>query len=87
MELRQIEHFLAVVRHGSFTAAAQEIHIVQSALSASVRKLEAELGVPLFERTTRRVMLTEAGRALLPAAHRLLADALAARGRCPRCSG
>src|SRR4051794_22202612 len=65
MELRQVEHFLAVARCGSFTAAAQEVHVVQSALSASIRKLEAELGTPLFERTTRRVALTEAGRALV----------------------
>ncbi|PKW17882.1 LysR family transcriptional regulator [Saccharopolyspora spinosa] len=80
MELRQVEHFLAVARTGSFTAAARETHIVQSALSASVRKLEAELGAPLFERTTRRVALTEAGRALLPVARRLAADVVAARG-------
>ncbi|MFI0467431.1 LysR family transcriptional regulator [Saccharopolyspora sp. 5N102] len=80
MEFRQVEHFLAVVRSGSFTAAAREIHIVQSALSASIRKLETELGAPLFERTTRRVALTEAGRALLPVAHRLVSDVDAARG-------
>ncbi|MCI2421715.1 LysR family transcriptional regulator [Saccharopolyspora sp. K220] len=80
MELRQFEHFLAVARNGSFTAAAQDAHIVQSALSASIRKLEAELGAPLFERTTRRVMLTEAGRALLPVANRLVADVVAAHG-------
>lgn len=80
MELRQIEHFLAVVRHGSFTSAAAEIHIVQSALSASIRKLEADLGAPLFERTTRRVVPTEAGRALLPVAHQLVAGAATARG-------
>jgi DNA-binding transcriptional LysR family regulator len=80
MELRQIEHFLAVVRHSGFTAAAQEIHLVQSALSASVRKLEHDLGAPLFERTSRGVLLTEAGRALLPVAHRMVADAVAARG-------
>ncbi len=80
MELRQIEHFLAVVRCSGFTSAAQEVHIVQSALSASVRKLEADLGAPLFERTSRGVLLTEAGRALLPVAHRMVADADAARG-------
>ncbi|MEV6279457.1 LysR family transcriptional regulator [Nocardia sp. NPDC051832] len=79
MELRQVEHFLAVARAGSFTAAAAHVHVVQSALSASIRKLETELGAPLFERTTRRVMLTEAGRALLPLAQRILADVEAAR--------
>jgi DNA-binding transcriptional LysR family regulator len=87
MELRQVEHFLAVARCGSFTAAAQEVHVVQSALSASIRKLEAELGLPLFERTTRRVELTEAGRAMLPPAHRILADVIAARGEVTAVAG
>ncbi|WP_326568842.1 LysR family transcriptional regulator [Amycolatopsis rhabdoformis] len=87
MELRQVEHFLAVVRCGSFTAAAQEVHVVQSALSASIRKLEGELGTPLFERTTRRVELTEAGRALVPAAHRIVADVVAARGEVAAVAG
>jgi DNA-binding transcriptional LysR family regulator len=79
MEFRQVEHFLAVARTGSFTAAAAQVHVVQSALSASIRKLENELGSALFERTTRRVMLTEAGDALLPLAQRILADVDAAR--------
>ncbi|MGW1680807.1 LysR family transcriptional regulator [Saccharopolyspora sp. NPDC002376] len=80
MELRQLEHFLAVVRTGSFTGAAREVHVVQSALSSSIRKLEDELGTKLFERTTRRVLLTEAGQALVPMAHRIAADVVAARG-------
>ena len=58
MELRQVEHFLAVVEHGSFTAAARVSRIVQSALSTSIRNLERELGGALFERTTRRVTLS-----------------------------
>lgn len=87
MELRQVEHFLAVVRSGSFTAAAQDVHVVQSALSASIRKLERELGAPLFDRTTRRVALTEAGRALLPLAHRITADVVAARGEVAAVAG
>lgn len=87
MELRQVEHFLAVARCGSFTAAAQQVHIVQSALSASVRRLEDELGAALFERTTRRVVLTEAGRALLPVANRLVDDVAAARGEVAAVSG
>jgi DNA-binding transcriptional LysR family regulator len=78
MELRQVEHFRAVVEHGSFTAAARSARIVQSALSTSIRKLERELGAPLFERTTRRVALSEAGRAFLPHARRVLAEAEAA---------
>lgn len=87
MELRQVEHFLAVVRNGSFTGAAQDAHIVQSALSASIRKLETELGAPLFDRTTRRVRLTEAGRALLPVAQRIAADVVAARGEVSAVAG
>lgn len=87
MELRQLEHFLAVVRNGSFTGAAREVHVVQSALSSSVRKLEAELGAQLFERTTRRVLLTEAGRALVPMAHRIAADVIAARGEVSAVAG
>lgn len=87
MELRQIEHFLAVVDTGSFTGAAQRAHIVQSALSASIRKLEAELGTRLFERTTRRVALTEAGQALLPSARRIAAEIVAARGEVSAVTG
>ncbi|RZQ64655.1 LysR family transcriptional regulator [Amycolatopsis suaedae] len=87
MEIRQLEHFLAVVRGGGFTAAARDVHIVQSALSASIRKLENELGTPLFERTTRRVVLTEAGQALLPVAGRILADVEAARGEVAAVAG
>jgi DNA-binding transcriptional LysR family regulator len=78
MELRQVEHFLAVVDHGSFTAGARAAQIVQSALSTSIRNLERELGAALFERTTRRVSLSEAGRAFLPAARRVVAEATAA---------
>lgn len=78
MELRQIEHFLAVVEQGSFTGAARSASIVQSALSTSIRNLERELGSPLFERTTRRVTLSEAGHAFLPSAQRVLAEADAA---------
>ncbi|HWN34336.1 MAG TPA: LysR family transcriptional regulator [Pseudonocardia sp.] len=78
MELRQVEHFLAVVEHGSFTAAARARRIVQSALSTSIRNLERELGAALFERTTRRVTISEAGRAFLPCARRVVAESTAA---------
>ncbi len=65
MELRQLRHFLAVAEEGNFTRAAARVHIVQSALSTSIRSLEQELGAQLFIRTTRHVMLTAAGEALL----------------------
>jgi DNA-binding transcriptional LysR family regulator len=79
MELRHLEHFLAVAEEGSFTRAAARVHLVQSALSVSVRALERELGTRLFDRTTHRVELSDSGRALVPEARRTLAAAEAAR--------
>jgi DNA-binding transcriptional LysR family regulator len=79
MELRQLSVFVAVAEEASFTRAADRLHMVQSAVSASVRALERELGAALFDRTTRRVELTDAGDALLPEARRVLADVDAAR--------
>ena len=61
MELRQIEHFVAVAAELSFTRAAERAHVVQSALSTSVAKLERELGVDLFDRTRQQIRLTAAG--------------------------
>lgn len=61
MELRQIEHFLAVADALSFTRAAERAHVVQSALSTSVGKLERELGVQLFDRSRQQITLTAAG--------------------------
>jgi DNA-binding transcriptional LysR family regulator len=79
VELRHLEHFLAVAEEQSFTRAASRIHLVQSALSVSIRSLETELGTRLFDRTTHRVALTDTGRALLTEARRTLAAAEAAR--------
>ncbi len=79
MELRHLATFAAVAEEGSFTRAAGRLHVVQSAVSSGVRALERELGVTLFDRTTHRVRLSEAGRALLPEARRTLAAAAAAR--------
>jgi DNA-binding transcriptional LysR family regulator len=79
MELRHLEHFLAVAEERSFTRAAARIHIVQSALSVSVKTLERELGAQLFDRTTHSVELTDAGAALVAEARRTLAAAEAAR--------
>jgi DNA-binding transcriptional LysR family regulator len=65
MEMRQLQHFVAVAEELSFTRAAQRVHIVQSALSTSVRALEIELEATLFVRSTRQVRLTAIGHAFL----------------------
>ncbi|WP_282090085.1 LysR family transcriptional regulator [Streptomyces tendae] len=75
MELQQMRYVLAVAETMSFTRAAERCHVVQSALSHQVARLEQELGTRLFERTTRRVRLTPAGEAFLPAARQCLAAA------------
>src|SRR5690349_16408755 len=79
VELRQLRYFEAVARHASFTRAAEELHVVQSALSQQVRRLEQELGVELMERTSRSVRLTSAGEAVLVRARRVLEEADALR--------
>jgi DNA-binding transcriptional LysR family regulator len=79
VELRHLDHFVAVAEEQSFTRAAARVHVVQSALSVSIRGLERELGTRLFNRTTHRVELSDSGRALLPEARRTLAAAEAAR--------
>ncbi|WP_433291051.1 LysR family transcriptional regulator [Actinoplanes sp. CA-030573] len=79
MELRQLATFEAVARQGGFTRAAEHLHLAQSAVSAQIRALEAELGVALFARTTRRVTLTQAGELLLSRARRIRAELDGAR--------
>lgn len=72
MELRQLRTFAAVARELSFTRAAAELGYVQSAVTAQVKALEEELGVRLFDRLPRRVLLTDAGESLLGYAVRML---------------
>ncbi|WP_030017386.1 LysR family transcriptional regulator [Streptomyces monomycini] len=72
MELRQLECFVAVAEESSFTRAAARLHVVQSAVSATIAALEGELHTRLLERTSRRVTLTDAGHALLPKARAAL---------------
>ena len=74
LTLKHLRAFVAVAQLGGFSAAAARLHLTQSALSMLVRALEADLGVTLFERTTRKVMLTDAGRGFLPQAEALLVD-------------
>lgn len=72
MNLKQIEYALAVAEEGSFTRAAERCHTVQSALSHQVARLERDLGAQLFERTSRRVVLTPAGEAFVRSARTAL---------------
>jgi DNA-binding transcriptional LysR family regulator len=74
MTLQQLQYVLAAIRYGSFSAAADALHLAQPSLSEQVRRLEAELGVALFQRVGRGLVLTEAGRALRPHAEAALAD-------------
>jgi len=73
MTLQQLQYMLAAIEHGSFSAAAEALHLAQPSLSEQVRRLEAELGVRLFQRVGRGLVLTEAGRALRPHAEAALA--------------
>ena len=75
LDLRQLQAFVAVVEHGSFTRAAERLHIGQSGLSAQVKKLERRLGYELFDRSGRQVETTGAGRKLYGAAQQVLAAA------------
>ena len=75
MTLQQLQYVLAAIEHGSFSAAADALHMAQPSLSEQVRRLEAELGVALFQRVGRGLVLTEAGRALRPHAEAALAAA------------
>ncbi|WP_169810984.1 LysR family transcriptional regulator [Nocardia amamiensis] len=87
MDLRQLAYFVAVAEERSFTRGAQREHIVQSAASAAVAKLEQEFGTALFTRTHRTLELTTAGRMLLARARNLLAEAQRARDDIGRLTG
>ena len=72
MDLSQLEVFLSVAREGRFSRAAEKLHRTQSAVSQSIRKLEDEIGEPLFDRSSRDGLLTDAGHVLQEYAERLL---------------
>jgi DNA-binding transcriptional LysR family regulator len=74
MELDHVETFLAIARSGGFARGSAALHLSQPASSRRIKLLEAELGTPLFDRLSRGVALTEAGRAFLPHAQALLAS-------------
>lgn len=87
MELRHLEHFLAVAETGSFSAAAARVFLVQSSLSASLLALERELGEKLFVRGHRGAELTDAGKALLEPSRAVLRTAAEARDAVAHVSG
>ena len=72
MELFQLETFLAVAENRSFSRAAQKLHRTQPAVSQTIRKLESDIGEPLFDRSSRDANLTDAGRLLVDYAEKLL---------------
>jgi DNA-binding transcriptional LysR family regulator len=72
MDISQLEVFLAVAREGGFSRAADKLYRTQSAVSQAIRKLETEIGEPLFDRSSREGLLTDAGRVLQEYAERLL---------------
>jgi DNA-binding transcriptional LysR family regulator len=74
MELRHLRTIAAVARHRSLTKAGEELFLTQSAVSQQIRRLEEELGVEVFRRTSRSVELTAEGRVILGYAHRVLAE-------------
>ncbi|HTQ15990.1 LysR family transcriptional regulator [Mycobacterium sp.] len=79
MELRHLEYFVAVAADLNFSRAAERIHVVQSALSAAVSRLERELGVELFDRSKRQIALTAPGEAFLEHAREVIRAAQRAR--------
>lgn len=87
VELRQLECFLAVTEEGSISGGARRVRIAQSAVSATIQKLERELGLPLFSRAAAGIALTDAGTALLPEARALLSGEQRARDRIDQVRG
>ena len=87
MQIRDLEYFLACSKAGTFTAAAREVHIVQSAMSSAIARLEHDLGVSLFDRSVTPVAVTEHGAALQAAAQRILDAMQAARDDVAAVSG
>jgi LysR family transcriptional activator of glutamate synthase operon len=87
MELRQLRYLVALADERHFTRAAEREHIAQPALSQQIRRLEAELGLTLVERTTRRVAMTHAGELLVGRARRVLAEIDAAQAELSSLAG
>jgi LysR family transcriptional activator of glutamate synthase operon len=87
MDLRQLRYLVALSEERNFTRAAEREHIAQPALSQQIRKLEQSVGLPLVQRTTRRVAMTEAGNLLVARARRILAELDAANSELQSLAG
>ena len=87
ISLEAIETLVAIAEHGSFARAAEVLHRVPSALTYTVKKLESDLGITLFDRSGRRPRLTPAGEGLLVQGRQLLRDAEAMEQRMHRAAG
>jgi DNA-binding transcriptional LysR family regulator len=79
MDARQLTYFLAIVEHLNFNRAAEQLHIAQPSLSQAVNNLERELGVPLFHRVGRGIVLSDAGAQLVEPARQVIRDLDSAR--------
>ena len=74
MEIHQLEYFIAIVETGSFSRAAERCNVAQPSLSQQIKKLETEIGHLLFDRLGRKVVLTDAGKMLIPKARTILEE-------------
>ena len=87
MEIRQLRAFLAIAEAKTFTAGARQVNITQAAISMQIRQLEESVGLPLFTRTPRRVILTEAGELLIHRARKILREHSAALAEIAEIAG
>ncbi|MBS98489.1 MAG: LysR family transcriptional regulator [Oceanospirillaceae bacterium] len=78
ISIRQLQAFVRIATTGSFTRAAEQLHLTQSTLTAQIKQLEDQAGLKLLDRTTRRVVVTAEGERFLPVAERLISDFTAA---------
>lgn len=87
MDVRQLRYFLAVVDHGSVNKAAAALHVAQPSLSQAIRALERDLGIDLFRRAGRRLVLTDAGEALIGPARQVVRVLATARASVAEVAG
>ena len=87
MEIHQLEYLVAVAEEAHFSRAAERVGVAQPSLSQQIKKLEQEIGQPLFDRMARGVVLTEAGRVMLEHARRVLGEIADARKHVSETAG